>query len=285
MRNTLQNINVTFFSPTKLFSSSNITNITQHGLSKQNFNSFGAQQWTSVILNLLSAATRTIVARHRHASGPKARRHARNWKVTQMYCIVSFIDRIKWKAPYLSSHSLSLLWQWNTELITSVHKHLKLAFLLKLTLVTQYSFRIIRINAEAIGWNLRLIYLVVVLVSLGKSFVCHLTIRNYFYLPDSRKQNSAVNYYIIIIIIQIISINEALQPFVELWLYAVVWFLGLGISPPQRPLPTHRTTKTQNKHTPTSMPRLGFEPTTPVSEGDKIVYASDRRGHCDRFRN
>jgi hypothetical protein len=36
--------------------------------------------------------------------------------------------------------------------------------------------------------------------------------------------------------------------------------------PVGRPLPTHRTTQTQNKRTEASMPRVGFEPTTPVFE-------------------
>jgi hypothetical protein len=33
-----------------------------------------------------------------------------------------------------------------------------------------------------------------------------------------------------------------------------------------RPLPTHRTTQTQNKSSQTSMPRVGFEPTISVFE-------------------
>jgi hypothetical protein len=42
-----------------------------------------------------------------------------------------------------------------------------------------------------------------------------------------------------------------------------------------RPLPTHRTTQTQNKHTQTSMPWVGFEPTIPAFERAKTVHASD----------
>jgi hypothetical protein len=41
-----------------------------------------------------------------------------------------------------------------------------------------------------------------------------------------------------------------------------------------RPLPTHRITQTQNKCTQTSMPRVGFEPTTPTFER-ATVYALD----------
>jgi hypothetical protein len=45
--------------------------------------------------------------------------------------------------------------------------------------------------------------------------------------------------------------------------------LGLGLlaqgdQPIARPLPTHRTTQTHNKRTQTSMPPVGFEPTTSV---------------------
>jgi hypothetical protein len=46
--------------------------------------------------------------------------------------------------------------------------------------------------------------------------------------------------------------------------------------PVVRPLPTHRTTQTQNKRTQTSMPRVGFEPTAPVFERAKTVHALDR---------
>jgi hypothetical protein len=43
-----------------------------------------------------------------------------------------------------------------------------------------------------------------------------------------------------------------------------------------RPLPTHRTTQTQNKRTQTTMPRVEFEPTIPVFEQAKTVHAFDR---------
>jgi hypothetical protein len=46
--------------------------------------------------------------------------------------------------------------------------------------------------------------------------------------------------------------------------------------PVARPLPTHGTAQTQNKHTQTSMPQVGFEPTTPVFERAKTVHALDR---------
>jgi hypothetical protein len=41
---------------------------------------------------------------------------------------------------------------------------------------------------------------------------------------------------------------------------------GRGISPSQDRY-LHRTTQTQNKHTQTSVPRVGFKPTIPVFEG------------------
>jgi hypothetical protein len=43
-----------------------------------------------------------------------------------------------------------------------------------------------------------------------------------------------------------------------------------------RPLPTHRTTQTQNKRTQTSMPWVGFEFTIPVFERAKTFHALDR---------
>jgi hypothetical protein len=49
-----------------------------------------------------------------------------------------------------------------------------------------------------------------------------------------------------------------------------------GDQPVARPLPTHRTTQTQDKRTQTSMPRLGFEPTNPVFKRAKTVHALHR---------
>jgi hypothetical protein len=45
--------------------------------------------------------------------------------------------------------------------------------------------------------------------------------------------------------------------------------------PVARPLPTHRTTQTQNKRRQMSMTRVGFEPMSPVLERAKTVYALD----------
>jgi hypothetical protein len=44
-------------------------------------------------------------------------------------------------------------------------------------------------------------------------------------------------------------------------LYTVNWTLWTSDQPVARPLPTHRKAQTQNKHTQTLMPRVGFEPT------------------------
>jgi hypothetical protein len=48
-----------------------------------------------------------------------------------------------------------------------------------------------------------------------------------------------------------------------------------GDQPVARPLPAHRPTQTHNKCTQSSMPRVGFEPTTPVFERAETVHASD----------
>jgi hypothetical protein len=56
-------------------------------------------------------------------------------------------------------------------------------------------------------------------------------------------------------------------------LYTVGGTPWTGGKPIVRPLPTHRTTQTQNKRTQTSMPRVGFEPTTPMFKRAKIFYA------------
>jgi hypothetical protein len=76
----------------------------------------------------------------------------------------------------------------------------------------------------------------------------------------------------------------ALQPFAGSW--PLLQFRNLfytdgrtpctGDQPVARPLPTRRTTQTQNKRTQTSMPRVGFEPAIPAFERTKTVRALDR---------
>jgi hypothetical protein len=46
--------------------------------------------------------------------------------------------------------------------------------------------------------------------------------------------------------------------------------------PDARPLPTHRTAQTQNKHNQTSMPRVRFDPRIPVFERTKTFHALHR---------
>jgi hypothetical protein len=82
---------------------------------------------------------------------------------------------------------------------------------------------------------------------------------------------------------------------IYLWLYSPLLDLGrffsflilhtVGRTPwtgdqaVARPLPTHRTTQTQNKRTQTSMPWVEFEPTIPAFEDGSCLRP---RGHCDR---
>jgi hypothetical protein len=75
----------------------------------------------------------------------------------------------------------------------------------------------------------------------------------------------------------------ALQPFVGPWplfsfliLYTVDRTSWTRDQPVTRPLPTHRTTQTQNKSTQTSMPRFVFEPMIPMFEQAKTVHVLDR---------
>jgi hypothetical protein len=66
------------------------------------------------------------------------------------------------------------------------------------------------------------------------------------------------------------------RSFSFLILYTVGRTPWTGDQPVTRPLPTHRTTQTQNKRTQTSMSQVGFEPTIPVFEGAKTVHALER---------
>jgi hypothetical protein len=54
--------------------------------------------------------------------------------------------------------------------------------------------------------------------------------------------------------------------------------------PVVRPLLTHRTELTQNKCTQTSLPRVGFELTTPMFERAKTVLALDRAATVISFK-
>jgi hypothetical protein len=59
-------------------------------------------------------------------------------------------------------------------------------------------------------------------------------------------------------------------------LYAVGRTPLTGDQPVSRPLPTHRTTQTQNKRTQTHMPQVGYELTIPAFERAKTADALDR---------
>jgi hypothetical protein len=76
--------------------------------------------------------------------------------------------------------------------------------------------------------------------------------------------------------------------FFSLWLYSplnlgrlfsflIIYTVGriswMGDQPIVRLLPIHRTTQTQNKRKQTSVPRVGFEPTTSVFERAETIYA------------
>jgi hypothetical protein len=56
----------------------------------------------------------------------------------------------------------------------------------------------------------------------------------------------------------------------------VIGLLGRGHNPSQGLYLQHRTTRTQNKSIQASMPRVGFETTTPVFERAKTVHGLDR---------
>jgi hypothetical protein len=68
---------------------------------------------------------------------------------------------------------------------------------------------------------------------------------------------------------------RTLAPFQFLDLYTIGRTPGTGDQPVAKPLPTHRTTQTQNKRTQTTMPRVGFEPMTRVFKRAKTVHALD----------
>jgi hypothetical protein len=86
---------------------------------------------------------------------------------------------------------------------------------------------------------------------------------------------------------QRLSIHPSIHRSTVLWLglglffsFLILYTVGrtpwMGDQPVGRPLPTHRTTQTQNKRTETSMPWVGFETTFPTFEREKTVHALDR---------
>jgi hypothetical protein len=59
-------------------------------------------------------------------------------------------------------------------------------------------------------------------------------------------------------------------------LYTVGRTAWMGDQPVARPLPTHKTTQTQNKRTETPMPWAGLDPIIPVFERAETVHVVDR---------
>jgi hypothetical protein len=87
-----------------------------------------------------------------------------------------------------------------------------------------------------------------------------------------------------------LSVSLSLSLSLSVWLYSlldlgrsfsflILYTVGrtpwTGEQPVAMPLPTHRTTQTENKRTQTSMPLVGFEPTIPAFERAKAIHAVD----------
>jgi hypothetical protein len=88
---------------------------------------------------------------------------------------------------------------------------------------------------------------------------------------------------LLLLLIIIIIIIMALHPLLGLggfFSFLILYTVGrtprTGDQPTARPLTTHRTTRTQNKRTQTSMSRVESGPTTPVFEWTKTAYVLDR---------
>jgi hypothetical protein len=64
--------------------------------------------------------------------------------------------------------------------------------------------------------------------------------------------------------------------FLSFLIHTVSRISRTGDQPVTRPLPTYRTTQTQNKRPQTSMSRVEFEPTIPVFQRAKTVHGLDR---------
>jgi hypothetical protein len=78
----------------------------------------------------------------------------------------------------------------------------------------------------------------------------------------------------------VVSLHPFIGPrplFQFLNIYTVVRLIYKGYHPVPRPLPTHRTTQTQNKRTQTSVPWVGFAPTISVFEREKTFHALHRQ--------
>jgi hypothetical protein len=83
----------------------------------------------------------------------------------------------------------------------------------------------------------------------------------------------------------------ALQPldFCRLFRFLILYTVGrtprTGDQTPARHLATHKTIQTQNKRTQESMPRVGFEPTTPVFKRAKTIHTLRRAATVVGYNN
>jgi hypothetical protein len=101
-----------------------------------------------------------------------------------------------------------------------------------------------------------------------------------------RLPNASFHFFSNSYSLSFIHSSMALQPFVGPWpllQFRILFFFFCTVGrilwttdqPVTRPLPTHRTTQTQNKRAHRHIPWMGFEQTIPGFERAKTVHASD----------
>jgi hypothetical protein len=95
-------------------------------------------------------------------------------------------------------------------------------------------------------------------------------------LINSDRMAEILQPLILLISLWLYSPSDPARFFSFLILYTVRRTPWTGDQPFVRPLPTERTTQTQNKSTHTCMPRVAFEPTTAAFGRAKTVHALDR---------
>jgi hypothetical protein len=99
---------------------------------------------------------------------------------------------------------------------------------------------------------------------------------NWLYQLSFRSKGGFEKYFYLSIYISAVLWLDLDLFFSFLILYTASRIPCTSDQPLARPLPTRRTTQTQNKRTQTSMFWVGFEPTIPASERAKIVHVLDR---------
>jgi hypothetical protein len=116
----------------------------------------------------------------------------------------------------------------------------------------------------------------------------HISVWNFLIITHNRTQGSYLSVRLSLCLPACLPVRPSVHPsiyspfldlgsfFSFLILYPVGRTPWTGDQPVTRPLPTHKTTQTQNKHTQTFMPWVGFEPTITGLEGVKTVHALDR---------